>query len=171
MRTIRECTFETNSSSTHTLVMCNDRDLARFKEGKLFAHKYDEIGCVLNHAKLVNIDYAAKIYDRFQVEGTFGELPDLTLSQLRELMVDPLTHDDYDYPDTDRNSYYVEWNLDKHNYSDKLKDIVKNVHHTGIYNIFGADAFPKSYNYLVRATDKKDRSEKKLNVVDFTLWD
>ena len=139
MRTIRECCFETNSSSTHTLVMCNDRDLARFKEGKLFAQNYDSIGCRLDTAKLVNLDYVASVYDRMMNEGYYGRLPELTRSQLGELMRDPLTYNE-------------------------------NTHHTGIYSVFCADEFPKSYEYLLRETDTKDRSEKKLNVVDFTIW-
>ena len=171
MRTIRECCFETNSSSSHTLVMCNDRDLARFKEGKLFAQKYDSIGCRLETAKLVNIGYVASVYDRMMNEGDYGRLPELTRSQLGELMRDPLTFNDYDYPDTDRNADYVIWNLEKHNYSAGLKKAIENTHHNGIYSVFRADEFPKSYEYLLRETDKKDRSEKKLNVVDFTIWD
>ena len=36
MQTIRKGVFETNSSSTHSMVMCQDNDYKDWKEGKLY---------------------------------------------------------------------------------------------------------------------------------------
>ncbi len=171
MRTVRECCFETNSSSTHTIVMCNDRDLARFKAGKLFAHKYDDYGVRLNNAVLVNLDYAVRMYERLREDCDYGELPVLTKAQLGELMCDPVSRNDYSYLDDDNDRDSIKWNFEKHNYSEGLKKAIESAHSVGIYDALRADDFPKSYELLLRVTDKKDRSEKKLNVLDFTIWD
>ena len=173
MRTVRECCFETNSSSTHTLVMCNDSELKRFKEGKLFAHRYDPIGTRLDHAKLVNLDCVYRIYNDMRDNDESYSLPALTKKELLELLNDPLTHDDYSYKDNqfDSRNCYVVYDVSKHSYSDSLKKKIEGIHTNDLYFALCSDEFPKSYTALLRLTDKKDRSEKKLNVLDFEIWD
>lgn len=36
MRTIRRCTFETNSSSTHSMTMCSDEEFNKLVSGELY---------------------------------------------------------------------------------------------------------------------------------------
>ena len=38
MKTVRLCTFETNSSSTHAICMCTAADYEKFKNMELFLH-------------------------------------------------------------------------------------------------------------------------------------
>lgn len=42
MRLIRRNTFETNSSSTHSLTMCDKNTFHDWKEGKIFYDSWDE---------------------------------------------------------------------------------------------------------------------------------
>ena len=170
MRTVREGCFETNSSSTHTLVLCNDAELKKFKAGKLFANKYNECGNVMDTAELVDIDFVADVYERKMHDCDYGDLPVLTKSQLRELMVDPLRYDDYDYKRPDTDPHFVVWDLSRHRYSKALQNIITETNHTGIYYVFREDEFPKSYEYLLRETADDERSEKKMNVLDFEIW-
>ena len=42
MRTIRIGTFETNSSSTHSITMCMDSDYEKWKNGEMYWHRWND---------------------------------------------------------------------------------------------------------------------------------
>lgn len=45
MRTIRRCTFETNSSSTHSISMCSDEEFNKLVRGDLYIARWDGSIC------------------------------------------------------------------------------------------------------------------------------
>ena len=42
MRTIRRGTFETNSSSTHSITMCMESDYEKWKNGEMYWHRWND---------------------------------------------------------------------------------------------------------------------------------
>lgn len=42
MRTVRRGTFETNSSSTHSITMCMESDYEKWKNGEMYWHRWND---------------------------------------------------------------------------------------------------------------------------------
>ena len=42
MKTIRKNTFETNSSSTHSITMCMESDYEKWKNGEMYWHRWND---------------------------------------------------------------------------------------------------------------------------------
>ena len=42
MKTIRQGTFETNSSSTHSITMCMESDYEKWKNGEMYWHRWND---------------------------------------------------------------------------------------------------------------------------------
>ena len=88
MKTIRLGTFETNSSSTHSMVICTEEEYEKWANGELYASRYYD-GF---KTKEEVIEEAKKEYDeRFDSEGNF--IPD----------------DEYETVDEFLNDWHTEW--------------------------------------------------------------
>lgn len=175
--------FETNSSSVHTMVIATDKELELFKAGKLFVSSLP--GFSDNNtdgtATLIKMDEVYKKYCESDEE--YDTLPKLSKSSLKELMLDPPTYDDFEYVDKDRremahqhwdgiwSNSAVNWDYSKHGYSKKTLKELENYHGKGLFYLLYSNSFPHSYNMLCKRTDKKERSERKLNVLKFEIWD
>lgn len=59
MISIRRKTFETNSSSTHSITLCSAEDYAAWKEGKMYMHRWND-----------------KLYTEEQVRAKYQEAPE-----------------------------------------------------------------------------------------------
>lgn len=93
MITIRHSTFETNSSSTHSITMCTDSDFNRWKKGELFfcgddGKFYDEAG---RYDKIRKLILKSKIKYNYNEEN--GSITDyiykgvtVSFSKMEELM-------------------------------------------------------------------------------------
>ena len=68
MVTYRFGTFETNSSRTHSMVICNKKELEMWKHGELVAHRYDCKLFTLEEATEKLKKYAP---EQFDSEGNF----------------------------------------------------------------------------------------------------
>lgn len=64
MKTVRFGTFETNSSSTHSLVMCSSEEFEDFKAGKLYFDKYNDCLCTPEEIDK-DEEYSYITYDEF----------------------------------------------------------------------------------------------------------
>lgn len=67
MRQIRHGVFETNSSSTHSIVICTEKEYEQFQEDELMYDKYSE-GLVPYSKLLLNTEYY-----RYKDYDTFGD--------------------------------------------------------------------------------------------------
>lgn len=170
MKTIRMNTFETNSSSAHALIICNNSDLKKFKEGKLFLRQVDTSRIWHDEPTLITLETAYQLY---QERRESDKLPELTIMAFNELMLDPPNIKDYKYPspvDPGYNTGYVTWDFSKKNYSDETLKQLESYHDNDLAWVFQSFEFPKSYKQLLELTDEDERSEKKANVLEFTVW-
>ena len=149
----------------HSLIICNDSELKKFKEGKLFLRRIETDRIWSDEPVLIGIDAAYALYQESYEEGS---LPKLTKAAFKELLCDPPTCNDYEYME---DNTHVNWNFSKHNYSESTLKQLENYHENELSYIFNSKDFPKCYTYMKVLADKKDQSKKKLNVLKFTVWD
>lgn len=183
MVTVRWGTFETNSSSVHSMVIATDKELRQFKAGKLFVDRLPGFSDDITDstAELIDMD---EVYRRYQdADEDSYVLPKISKLTLRELMIDPLNYNDYEYVESNIherphqswsgcwNDTPVNWNFSKHKYSKRLLKELKDYHGLGLYWLLYSNSFPHSYNMLIKRTDKDNRSEQKMNVLKFEIWD
>lgn len=63
-RNIRGCVFETNSSSTHSLVICTEDEYKKWKSGELFYHhSWKDKGFVTNDEIKALIENSGETFD------------------------------------------------------------------------------------------------------------
>lgn len=164
--------FETNSSSVHALIICNDSELKKFKEGQLFLRRVDTSRIWHDEPTLITLNAAYRLYKEEREERQ--SLPRLTKQAFRELLLDPPKTCDYEYQSNDvswQNKSYVNWNFSKKKYSKSTLKQLENYHEAELAGVFSSIEFPKSYTYIKELADAKDSSEKKTNVLQFTVWD
>ena len=88
MITIRNQTFETNSSSTHSMVICTDEEYEKWSNGELFASRW----CSGFKTKEDVIEECKQEYsEMFDSEGNF------------------ISDDDYDTVEDFLNDWHTEW--------------------------------------------------------------
>lgn len=75
--TIRKNVFETNSSSTYSLIMCSAEEYAELKKGKLLIDRYAE--------EIVTFDEVFKIYAKRKNNLTDEEKNEIMNSSLEDL--------------------------------------------------------------------------------------
>lgn len=170
MRTVRNSVFETNSSSAHALIICNNSDLKKFKEGKLFLRQVYTDRICHDEPTLITLETAYQLY---QERRESDKLPELTMTAFNELMLDPPSMNDYKYPspgETEYNTGYVTWDFSKKNYSAETLKQLESYHDNDLAWVFQSFEFPKSYKQMLELTDEDERSEKKANVLEFTVW-
>ena len=120
MKIIRRGTFETNSSSTHSITMCSENDFDKWKNGELYYCQddgkfYDEEGrikvikehIVYNRAKYDNGNYTYKDktveYKNLKELYTEENLSEITYKDIEEYLEEdfdyyeiPITYEDWD---------------------------------------------------------------------------
>lgn len=102
MRKIRRSTFETNSSSTHTLTMCTKEEYKKWKEGELFF--INDLGEFVDEQK--REEYIKKLIIREKVDISW---------QNKTLTYNGITVSFKDYEDKERkiNEFQTKEELDK----------------------------------------------------------
>ena len=112
MRQIRQNTFETNSSSTHSLVLCTEDEFNNWKSGKTLLNTY-------THTFVDYFEPSTKDYEEAKVDYASGmtkymkSWDNLTVEERKEYTVDYIKNrDDIDYLETydqySRDSY-LDW--------------------------------------------------------------
>ena len=86
MLNIRFGTFETNSSSVHSLVLCTSDDYRRLEEGELYIS--DEWGGYSLLTKEDAIEKLLNEYHRRDVPYTFSDLIEMPKSELDDLLAE-----------------------------------------------------------------------------------
>lgn len=72
---IRRAIFETNSSSTHSLVMCSKKEYEDFNNGKLYVNK--NVGPIFTeYPKLVTIEQIREIAEKLQNDPKYSRYYD-----------------------------------------------------------------------------------------------
>lgn len=83
MRTIRLGTFETNSSSTHSIVICNEEEYEKWAKGELYASRWKD---GFKTKEEVIEEAKKEYYERFDSEGNF--IPDDEYETIEEFLND-----------------------------------------------------------------------------------
>ena len=92
MKTIRLGTFETNSSSTHSMVICTEEEYEKWANGELYASRWED---GFKTKEEVIEEARKEYYEKFDSEGNF--IPD----------------DEYETVEEFLNDWHTEWyNLD-----------------------------------------------------------
>lgn len=92
MVTLRLGTFETNSSSTHSMVICTEEEYEKWAKGELYASRYYD---GFKTKEEVIEEARKEYYERFDSEGNF------------------ISNDEYETVEEFLNDWHTEWyNLD-----------------------------------------------------------
>ena len=114
MKLIRRETFETNSSSTHSITMCKESDFDKWKNGEMYWDRWDE--------KLVSKEEVEKEMAKLK-EEFISEHPDYDKDDAdwEEELEDYLNSDKEYYTYEEFNDYdYIEYET----FEDRYEDVV-----------------------------------------------
>ena len=117
MRLIRRNTFETNSSSTHSITMCTESDFDKWKNGELYYNSDD--GMFYNNEERNKLIKKRIIYNKATYNNGTYTYKDVTVNDIDELYteenIDEITDEDVEnYIEEDFEYYdlpvsYEEW--------------------------------------------------------------
>ena len=83
MKTIRLRTFETNSSSTHSMVICTEEEYEKWANGELYASRWED---GFKTKEEVIEEARKEYYEKFDSEGNF--IPDDEYETVEEFLND-----------------------------------------------------------------------------------
>lgn len=107
MKKIRRGTFETNSSSTHSLTMCMKEDFEKWKNGEKYWNRWNE---ELVDKKVFE-EEISKIIDEFKSENSdFDENDEAWAKKLNDYIAENINDDKTFYTYKEFNDYdYIEY--------------------------------------------------------------
>ena len=74
MKLIRRGTFETNSSSTHSITMCTESDFDKWKNGEMYWNRWNEELVPKEEVEKLEDEYGDKIYYTYEEFNSYDYL-------------------------------------------------------------------------------------------------